>query len=136
MFLSARCSLLRAEGFFCSLDALYGGLGVGTTKFNFFPSCKFFFIFGHQNPGAGSGSVFSLKCWIPIRIKRIRIRNTATDVQDLIFERLGYAGGDDQLVAAVGDAGHEGRQGRGGRLAPLTLRLQGPVQLQQLLCLL
>jgi hypothetical protein len=28
MFLSARCSLLRAEGFSCSLDVLYGGLGI------------------------------------------------------------------------------------------------------------
>jgi hypothetical protein len=28
MFLSAGCSLLRAEGFFCSLDFLYGGLGI------------------------------------------------------------------------------------------------------------
>jgi hypothetical protein len=26
---SAGCSLLRAEGFFCSLDILYGGLGMG-----------------------------------------------------------------------------------------------------------
>ncbi len=56
--------------------------------------------------------------------------------QDLILERLGDAGGDNQLVAAVGDAGHEGGQGRGGRLAPLSLGLQGTVQLQQLLCLL
>ncbi len=30
-------------------------------------------IFGHKNPG--SGSVFSLKCWIRIHIKWIRIRN-------------------------------------------------------------
>jgi hypothetical protein len=29
MFLSAGCSLLRAEGFFCILDVLYGGLGIG-----------------------------------------------------------------------------------------------------------
>ncbi len=26
----AECPLLRAEGFFCSLDVLYGGLGIGT----------------------------------------------------------------------------------------------------------
>ncbi len=69
-FWSAGCSLLRAEGFFCNLDGLYGGPGIG--KFvvfdpNFFFSCKFFPIFGHQNPG--SGSVFSLKCWIRIHIK-------------------------------------------------------------------
>jgi hypothetical protein len=29
MFGSAECSLLRAEGFFCKLDVLYGGLGIG-----------------------------------------------------------------------------------------------------------
>jgi hypothetical protein len=29
MFLSAGCSLLRAEGFFCSLDVLSGGLAIG-----------------------------------------------------------------------------------------------------------
>jgi hypothetical protein len=39
--LSAGCSLLRAEGFFCNLDVLYGGLGIGKlfliqTKFNVF----------------------------------------------------------------------------------------------------
>jgi hypothetical protein len=28
MFGSAGCSLLRAEGFFCNLDDLYGGLGI------------------------------------------------------------------------------------------------------------
>ncbi len=72
MFWSAGWSLLRAECFFCSLDVLYGGLGFFS---NF--GCKYFSIFGHQNPGSGSGSVFSLKCWIRIRIKWIRIRNTA-----------------------------------------------------------
>ncbi len=44
--------LLRAEGFFCNLDILYGGLGIGKLqydkkKFNFFFSCNFFPIFGH-----------------------------------------------------------------------------------------
>ncbi len=34
---------------------------------------KNFPVFGHQNPG--SGSVFSQKCWIRIRIKWMRIRN-------------------------------------------------------------
>ncbi len=28
MFLSTGCSLLRAEGFSCSLGVLYGGLGI------------------------------------------------------------------------------------------------------------
>jgi hypothetical protein len=63
MFSSAGCSLLRAEGVYCTLDVLYGGLGI--SKLQFLISCKFFSIFGHQNPG--SGSLFSLKCWIWIR---------------------------------------------------------------------
>jgi hypothetical protein len=56
MFSSAGCSLLRAEGFFCNLDILFGGLGIGKLqflikkKFNFFFSYKFFSIFGHQTP--------------------------------------------------------------------------------------
>ncbi len=29
MFLSVGWPLLRAEGFFCNLDVLYGGLGIG-----------------------------------------------------------------------------------------------------------
>ncbi len=32
MVLSAGCSLLRAEGFFCNLYVLYGGLGIGKLK--------------------------------------------------------------------------------------------------------
>jgi hypothetical protein len=30
----AGCSLLRAEGFFCSLNVLYGGLGIGKLNFD------------------------------------------------------------------------------------------------------
>ncbi len=61
MFWGAGCSLLRAEGFFCNLDVLYGGLGIGKLylfiqrKFIFF-SCKFSSIFCHQNSGSGSVS--------------------------------------------------------------------------------
>jgi hypothetical protein len=33
LFLSAGCSLLRAEGFSCSLDVLYGGLGISKLQF-------------------------------------------------------------------------------------------------------
>jgi hypothetical protein len=29
----AGCSFLRAEGFFCSLDVLFGGLGIGKRQF-------------------------------------------------------------------------------------------------------
>jgi hypothetical protein len=47
MFRSAECSLLRAEGFFCSLDVLYGGLGIGNLQFliNFFSAVNFFQFF-------------------------------------------------------------------------------------------
>jgi hypothetical protein len=59
---SAERSFLRAEGFFCNLEVLYGGL----KKVQFFSAVKLGYvsIFDHQNPG--SGSVFSLKCWIRI----------------------------------------------------------------------
>jgi hypothetical protein len=42
---SAGCSLLRAEGFSCSLDVLYGGLWILISKFQFFifKNIKFFF---------------------------------------------------------------------------------------------
>ena len=46
MFSSAWCSLVRAEGFFCSFDVLYGRLGIGKLQFlvkkilNIFSSCK------------------------------------------------------------------------------------------------
>jgi hypothetical protein len=33
MFLSTGCSLLRAEGFSCSLGFLYGGLGISKLQF-------------------------------------------------------------------------------------------------------
>jgi hypothetical protein len=52
---------LRAEGFSCSLDVLYGGLGICKLQFlikkilNFFSSCKFFSIFIHRNPGIRTG---------------------------------------------------------------------------------
>ncbi len=58
MFWSAGCSLLRAEGCSCSMDVLYGGLGISKLQFliqkisNFFFSRKFV---GHQNPGSRSG---------------------------------------------------------------------------------
>jgi hypothetical protein len=71
MFLGAWCSLLRSEGFLFSLDVLYEGLEIGKKiaifdqkNINFFFSCNFFIYFW-----IGSVSVFSLKCWIRIRIK-------------------------------------------------------------------
>jgi hypothetical protein len=44
---------LRADSFFCNLDILYGGLGIGKLQFlikkkvNFFSAVIFFSIFGH-----------------------------------------------------------------------------------------
>jgi hypothetical protein len=60
MFWSAGCSLLRAEGFSCSLGVLYGGLGISKLEFLIkkikikFPSV-YFFNFSSSNPGSGSG---------------------------------------------------------------------------------
>ncbi len=59
MFLSAGCSLLRAEGLFGSLKFLYGGLGKGKLLFviqkNVFSAVNFVTFFFLQNPGSGSG---------------------------------------------------------------------------------
>ncbi len=51
--LSARWSLLRVEGFSCSLEVLYGDLRICKLqvlikKYYFFFSCEFFSFFGHQ----------------------------------------------------------------------------------------
>ncbi len=61
MFLSTGCSLLRAEGFSCSLGILYGDLGINKLQFLIkkieikFPAKNFL---GHQtlDPDPGSGS--------------------------------------------------------------------------------
>jgi hypothetical protein len=50
----------RAEGFSCSLDVLYGGLGISKLQCLIRKGRKiqlYFFssVFGHQNPGSGSG---------------------------------------------------------------------------------
>ncbi len=58
MFLSTGCSLLRAEGFSCSLGVLYGGLGISKLQFFIkkieikFPAIYFFFNFRSSNPGS------------------------------------------------------------------------------------
>jgi hypothetical protein len=57
IFWSAGCSLLRVEGFFCSLEVLYEGLGISKLQFmikNYKKkfSAVIFSIFGHQNPGS------------------------------------------------------------------------------------
>jgi hypothetical protein len=64
MFLSTGCSLLRAEGFSCSLGVFCGGLGITKLQFliknrKLISSYTFFFILVHQtldpDPGSGSG---------------------------------------------------------------------------------
>jgi hypothetical protein len=58
MFLSTVCSLLRAEGFSCSLGVLCGGLGISKLQFLIKKiEIKFpvFFNFRSSNPGSGSG---------------------------------------------------------------------------------
>jgi hypothetical protein len=60
IFRSARCSLLRAEGFSCSLGVLYEGLGISKLQFLIKKiKIKFlvvnFFNFRSSNPGSGSG---------------------------------------------------------------------------------
>ncbi len=79
MFWSSECSFLRAEGFFCNLDVLYGGLGTG--YLGFFLCRKFFF------PAVNFFNFLLIKTldpdWIRIRIKWLRIRNTAY--------RIGYS---------------------------------------------
>jgi hypothetical protein len=92
VFWSSGCSLLRAEGFFCSLVYLYGGLGKGKLQFlmkkifNFLVQLWTFPKFTHQNPRSGldpdwTGSGvdriwiwigFNLKSWIRILIKLLR----------------------------------------------------------------
>ncbi len=60
MFLSTGCSLLRAEGFSCSMGILYGGLGISKLKFLIkkteikFPAIHFF-------------QFYVIKPWIRIR---------------------------------------------------------------------
>ncbi len=80
MFWSVGWPLLRAEGFFCNLDVLYGGLEIGklqSKKIKFIFSCNFFFNFWSLKPRIRM--VFSLKCWIRIRMKWMRIRNPSPD---------------------------------------------------------
>ncbi len=84
MFWSAGCSLLRAEGFCCSLCVFYGGLGEVNCNFwskniKKISSRRFFLIFGHQNPGSG--------IWIRIRIKSWRIHNPV----NFLFSSPGFS---------------------------------------------
>ena len=70
MFLSYGCSLLRAEGFSCSLGVLYGGLGISKLQFLIkkikikFPA-YFFSILGHQTLDPDLGSGCGIRIWNP-----------------------------------------------------------------------
>ncbi len=87
MFLSTGCSLLRAEGFCCSLGFLYGGLGISKQQFLIkkikikFSAINFLSILGHQTLDPDPESAIRIrnkkKCRIRIRIriKSMRIRN-------------------------------------------------------------
>ncbi len=91
IFCSAGCSLLRAEGFSCSLDVLYGSLEISKLQFlikkkiqtNFQLSSIFLSsVFGHQTLNPDWIQIWiHLKCWIRIRIRIKsqwnRIHNTA-----------------------------------------------------------
>jgi hypothetical protein len=77
---------LRAEGFFCTLDVLYGGLGIGKlsvvfdqNKYIFFSAVNFFLIFGHQNPGSGSNECGSAT---------LARYQTKVDMKKELFSRL------------------------------------------------
>jgi hypothetical protein len=57
IFCSAGCSLWRAEGFFCSLDVLYGGLELSELQY------FFFFNFWSPKPWIRVGIRIHVKCW-------------------------------------------------------------------------
>jgi hypothetical protein len=53
----AGCSVLKAEGFSCILDVLYGGLGISRLQYFIKKTMKNFLffspsIFGYQRPGS------------------------------------------------------------------------------------
>jgi hypothetical protein len=69
-----KCCMFSFEGgrLFCSLDGLYGGLGIGKLQFYF---KKVLIIVSTVN----FFNFWSSKSWIRSRIKLIRIRNTELD---------------------------------------------------------
>jgi hypothetical protein len=97
MFRSAGFSLLRAEGFYFSLEVLYGDLRIDKLQYfiqknQILFKLQFFLIFGHQIPGSisGSGSVFSRKCWMLITIYFCEVGDTVQYRHSLLC-RAGYA---------------------------------------------
>ncbi len=101
MFLSTGCSLLRAEGFSCSLGVLYEGLGISKLQFFIkkievkFPANIFFKFqvikpwiqIRDPYPESGIRIRNQKKCWIwiriRIRIKSMRIRNPGKEFTSL-----------------------------------------------------
>ncbi len=76
IFWSAGCSLLRPEGFSCSLRVLYGGRGISKYKFLINKKISVVFISSviwSSKPWIQILIRIHLKCWIRIRI-RIRIQ--------------------------------------------------------------
>jgi hypothetical protein len=106
-------SLLRAEGFFCNLDVIYGGLGMGKLQLFYLKKIKvykfydviFFQFLVIKAPG--SGLVFSLNAiriwmnewmneWIRIRNPLLMYRTSARKVPEYVLEwcksgRIGIA---------------------------------------------
>jgi hypothetical protein len=76
---------MRAEGFFCSLDVLYGGLGISKLqsliKKDFLKFRLYFFlsflVFKILDPGWIRIRIL-LKCWIRIRIHNSACRYTVS----------------------------------------------------------
>ncbi len=78
IFCSVGRSLLRAEGFSCSLDVLYEGLGISKLQFlikkQILSAVCFFSILGHQTWIRIQNRIrIPLKCWNQIRNKWIGI---------------------------------------------------------------
>ncbi len=66
--------------------------------------CNFFPIFGHQNPGSGFGSVYSLKYWI--RCPTDGIRNAGSG--EYAGERILGGGRECRVNALLLDAAQDG----------------------------
>ncbi len=75
MFWCAGCFIYRAEGF-CSLNVLYGGLGISKLQFltkilTLFFSCKCFSKPKTLDPEPGPRICIDLRCWIRISIETL-----------------------------------------------------------------
>ncbi len=80
MFWSAGCSVLRVEGFSCSLDVLHGGLRINKLRFLVNENIVVFqlcnsYIFYHQNFGSETGSALT-KMLDPDHTETMKCRST------------------------------------------------------------